>query len=81
MTGRYGGEQITIKNLEILEIDLENNLLYVSGSVPGASNTLVSITASNKAFTPYEEPKTEEPKTEEPNAEEPKTEDKNKGNN
>ena len=91
MAGRYGGEQFTIKNLEILEIDLENNLLYVSGSVPGATNTLVSITASNKAFTPYEdpkaeelkteEPKTEEPKTEEPKTEEPKAEDKNKGNN
>jgi large subunit ribosomal protein L3 len=75
MAGRYGGEQFTIKNLEILEIDLENNLLYVSGSVPGATNTLVSISASNKAFTPYEEPKAEEPKTEEPKTEEPKTEE------
>ena len=71
MAGRYGGEQFTIKNLEILEIDLENNLLYVSGSVPGATNTLVSISASNKAFTPYEEPKVEEAKAE----------DKNKGEN
>ena len=75
MAGRYGGEQFTIKNLEILDIDLENNLLYVAGSVPGASNTLVSISASNKAFTPYEEPKTEEPKTEEPKTEESKAED------
>ena len=71
MPGRYGGEQFTIKNLEILDIDLDNNLLYISGSVPGAKNTLVSISASNKAFTPYEEPK----------AEEPKAEDKNKGSN
>ena len=82
MSGRYGGEQFTIKNLEILDIDLENNLIYVSGSVPGASNTLVLISASNKPFTPIEteepkaeEPKTEEPKTEEPKAEEPKTEE------
>ena len=88
MAGRYGGEQFTIKNLEILDIDLDNNLLYISGSVPGAKNTLVSISASNKAFTPYEEPKTAEPKTEkpavkEPKAEEPKTEteDENKGSN
>ena len=71
MAGRYGGEQFTIKNLEILDIDLDNNLLYISGSVPGAKNTLVSISASNKAFTPYEEPKTEEPKTEEPKTEKP----------
>ena len=87
MPGRYGGEQFTIKNLEILDIDLDNNLLYISGSVPGAKNTLVSISASNKAFTPYEEPKVEEAiaeeaKVEEPKAEKPnKAEDKNKGSN
>ena len=39
---------------------MDNNLLYISGSVPGARNTLVSISASNKAFTPYEEPKVED---------------------
>ena len=81
MSGRYGGEQFTIKNLEILDIDLENNLIYVSGSVPGASNTLVLISASNKPFTPIEteEPKAEEPKTEEPKAEEPKAEEPKTG--
>ena len=75
MSGRYGGEQFTIKNLQILDLDLENNLIYLSGSVPGASNSLVLITASNKPFTPIEEPKTEEPKTEEPKTEEPKAEE------
>ena len=75
MSGRYGGEQFTIKNLEILDLDLENNLIYLSGSVPGSSNSLVLITASNKPFTPIEEPKAEEPKAEEPKAEEPKVEE------
>ena len=76
MSGRYGGEQFTIKNLEILDIDLENNLIYISGSVPGAANTLVLISASSKPFTPIidEEPKAEEPKAEEPKAEKHKAE-------
>ena len=75
MPGRYGGEQFTIKNLEILDIDLDNNLLYISGSVPGAKNTLVSISASNKAFTPYEEAIAEEAKVDEPKTDEPKVEE------
>tara|TARA_B110000263_G_C15149426_1_gene437127 strand:- start:20 stop:712 length:693 start_codon:yes stop_codon:yes gene_type:complete len=70
MSGRYGGEQFTIKNLEILDLDLENNLIYVAGSVPGASNTLVLLAASNKSFTPIDEPKVEEPKVEEPKKDE-----------
>ena len=77
MAGRYGGEQFTIKNLEILDIDLDNNLLYISGSVPGARNTLVLISASNKTFTPYEEPETKEPETKEPETKEPETKGSN----
>jgi large subunit ribosomal protein L3 len=70
MSGRYGGEQFTTKNLEILDLDLENNLIYLSGSVPGASNTLVLLAASNKSFTPLEEPQRDEPKAEEPQRDE-----------
>jgi len=36
----------TVERLEIIETDLENNLLFVKGSVPGAKNTVVEI---NKA--------------------------------
>jgi large subunit ribosomal protein L3 len=43
MPGRYGGYNVTCKNLEILKIDLENNLLFVKGSVPGANNGLLTI--------------------------------------
>ena len=43
MPGRYGGDKTTCKNLEILKIDLENNLLFVKGAIPGANNGLVSI--------------------------------------
>ncbi|MAR15321.1 MAG: 50S ribosomal protein L3 [Candidatus Marinimicrobia bacterium] len=43
MPGRYGGYNVTCKNLEILKIDLENNLLFIKGSVPGANNGLLTI--------------------------------------
>ena len=43
MPGRYGGDKVTYKNLEILKIDLENNLLFVKGAIPGANNGLVTI--------------------------------------
>ena len=43
MAGRMGGENITVKNLSIVKIDAENNLLYVSGSVPGANKGLLFI--------------------------------------
>jgi large subunit ribosomal protein L3 len=43
MPGRYGGDTVTCQNLEILKIDIENNLLFIKGAVPGANNNLVSI--------------------------------------
>ena len=43
MPGRYGGDKTTCKNLEILKIDKENNLLFIKGSIPGSNNNLVSI--------------------------------------
>ena len=43
MPGRYGGYTVTYKNLEILKIDNERNLLFIKGSVPGANNGLVSV--------------------------------------
>jgi len=43
MPGRYGNERVTIHNLEVIKIDLENNLLVLKGSVPGARGSLVII--------------------------------------
>lgn len=43
MGGHMGDENVTIKNLEIVEVDAENNLLYVKGSVPGSRNSLLKI--------------------------------------
>lgn len=43
MPGRMGNEQVTVKNLEIVKIDAENNLLFVKGAVPGAINGFLII--------------------------------------
>lgn len=38
MGGRMGGEQVTIKNLEIVEVNPQENILYIKGAVPGGRN-------------------------------------------
>ena len=43
MPGRMGGDNVTVSNLEIVEIDKENNILFIKGAVPGARNGLVLI--------------------------------------
>lgn len=43
MPGRLGGKTVTIRNLTIVDIDTENNLLVVKGSVPGKRGNLVKI--------------------------------------
>jgi large subunit ribosomal protein L3 len=43
MGGRTGGDRITIKNLEIIGVDVENNQLLVKGAIPGRRGTLVEI--------------------------------------
>jgi len=41
--GRMGGDRITTKNLLIVKVDAEKNLIYVRGAVPGAINSYVAI--------------------------------------
>lgn len=43
MGGRMGGDRITIKNLEIIGVDRENNQLLIKGAIPGRRGTLVEI--------------------------------------
>ena len=43
MGGRMGGDRITIKNLEIIGVDTENNQLLIKGAIPGRRGTLVEI--------------------------------------
>lgn len=43
MPGRMGDERVTVSNLKIVEVDKVNDILYVSGAVPGARNSLLLI--------------------------------------
>jgi large subunit ribosomal protein L3 len=46
-SGRLGGRQSTSKNLVVVRVDAEKNLLYISGAVPGARNAIVKIVRSS----------------------------------
>ena len=43
MAGHMGNKQITVRNLKVIRVDAENNLLLVEGSVPGGPNSVVVI--------------------------------------
>ncbi len=48
MGGRMGGDQVTVKNLKVAKIDIENNIIYIIGAVPGAINSWVTIKAKGE---------------------------------
>ena len=48
MAGHMGDKLRTMLNLEIIKSDLENNLLYLKGSIPGSKNTTVLLRESIK---------------------------------
>ena len=43
MAGHMGADRITVRNLKVLRVDAENNLLLVEGAVPGGPNAIVVI--------------------------------------
>lgn len=49
MPGHMGSKQVTIQNLEIVQIDAENNLILVKGAVPGPKKALVTLKETVKA--------------------------------
>ena len=51
MAGHMGDKMRTILNLEIMKSDLDNNLIYLRGSIPGSKNTTVFLRESIKNVT------------------------------
>jgi large subunit ribosomal protein L3 len=43
MAGQMGNKAVTVKNLKVMEVDVENNLLVVRGAVPGPKKSLVMV--------------------------------------
>jgi len=46
MAGRMGTDRVNVKNLEVIEIDVEKNIMAVKGAVPGARGALVLVRAN-----------------------------------
>lgn len=43
MPGRMGSNRVTVKNLKIIKIDKENNMMAIKGAIPGKKGTLLEI--------------------------------------
>lgn len=50
MSGQYGGDRVTVQNLEVVRVDADRNLLLIKGAVPGANESLVIVRSSAKAL-------------------------------
>jgi len=48
LPGHMGSETVTIQNLEIMAVDLENNVILVKGNVPGPKNSVVFVKSAIK---------------------------------
>ena len=48
MPGQMGAVKVTVQNLEVVKVDVENNLLLVKGAVPGSKKALVVLKESVK---------------------------------
>jgi len=48
MAGHYGADRVTVRNLTVVKIDQQNNLLLVEGGIPGPNGGLVMVRPTNK---------------------------------
>lgn len=44
MSGRMGNDRLTLKEVTVVKVDVDNNLLFLKGSLPGAKKSLIEIT-------------------------------------
>ena len=49
MSGRMGGNQVTVQNFEVVRVDPEKNLILVKGAVPGPKKALVTLKETTRA--------------------------------
>ena len=47
MPGRMGHNRVTERNLEVVKVDLERNVLLIAGPVPGAKKAVLEIKSVN----------------------------------
>jgi large subunit ribosomal protein L3 len=46
--GQFGNEKVTVRNLEVVKVDLTNNLLLIKGAVPGPNGGYITIRQTNR---------------------------------
>ncbi|AWM36489.1 50S ribosomal protein L3 [Gemmata obscuriglobus] len=46
--GQYGNERVTIRNLTVVKVDVENNLMLIRGGIPGFNGAVVMVRPTNK---------------------------------
>ena len=44
-----GSKKVTVQNLEVVRVDIENNLILVKGAVPGPKKSLITIKETVKS--------------------------------
>ncbi len=49
LAGHMGAEQVTVQNLEVVKVDVENNLIAIKGAIPGPKGGIICIVDSVKA--------------------------------
>ena len=49
MSGHMGNVRVTVKKLQVVQVDPERNLLMVKGGVPGAPNGLLTIRKTGRS--------------------------------
>lgn len=56
MAGHMGAERVTVQGLQVVDIDKENNLIVIKGSVPGPAGSTILLRKSSKKPKAYHEP-------------------------
>jgi len=47
MAGHMGDQKVTVKNLEVISADVETNLIFLKGALPGAKNSIILLTKNS----------------------------------
>ena len=59
MAGRMGSDRVSVKGLEIIEVNEDQNILAIKGALPGRRGTLLEIVATKEIEDPKDSPKGE----------------------
>ena len=47
MPGRFGNKTVTVKNLKVVKVLEDKNVVLISGAIPGRKDTIIKVTVAN----------------------------------